>query len=76
MLYEVFAPLKTLYVTASGMGGFGQQEAPMITRRIRHNVIAVGDFITTADDSNPPLAPRVMQAAAMQADAVLTHILS
>ena len=76
MLYEIFAPFKALYVTASGMGGFGQHEAPMITRHIRHNVIAVGDFITTADNSNPPLAPRVMQAAALQADAVLTHILS
>ena len=76
MLYETFAPSKTLYVTASGMGGFGQHEAPMITRHIRHNVIAVGDFTSTVDNSNPPLAPRVMQAAALQADAVLTHILS
>lgn len=76
MLYETFAPSKKLYVTASGMGGFGQWETPMTIRRLRHNVIAVGDFTTTADATNPPLAPRVMQAAAMQADAVLTHILS
>lgn len=77
MLYEAFAASKALYVTASGLGGFGEAEtAPMMVRRPRVNVVAVGDFTTAADAAHPPLAPRVMQAAAMQADAVLAHILS
>lgn len=77
LLYETFSAIKELYVTASGMGGFGYaEEAPMRLRRPRKNVVIVGDFRTEADELHPPLAPRVMQAAAMQADAVLTHILS
>lgn len=77
MLYEMFTPLKELYVTASGLAGFGKDgEHPMRSRRLRPNVVAVGDFTTGVDKGHPPLAPRVVQAAAMQADAVLTHILS
>jgi len=74
-LYELFAPEKELYVTASGVAGFGD-DAMMIRRNPRPNVIAVGDFSRAVGTANPPLAPRVMQAAAMQADAVLAHILS
>lgn len=74
LLYEIFAPKKELYVTASGMGGFGG--AGMISRRPRPNVAAVGDFTSAVDGARPPLAPRVIQAAALQADAVLEHILS
>ena len=77
MLYEVFAPIKKLYVTASGLAGFGGSgERAMFCRRPRRNVAAVGDFFTVAADADPPLAPRVMQAAGMQADAVLNFILS
>ena len=75
MLYELFAPEKDLYVTASGMGGCGR-DAVMVCRRPRPNVAAVGDFSTAVGLGAPPLAPRVMQAAAMQADAVLDSILS
>lgn len=75
MLYELFAPEKALYVTASGMAGFGRETA-MVARRPRPNVTAVGDFARSVDAVHPPLAPRVMQAAAMQADAVLEYILS
>lgn len=75
MLYEVFAVSKEFYVTASGMCGFGN-DTPMRTRRPRANVACVGDFTTGFDAEHPPLAPRVMQAAAMQADAVLAHILA
>lgn len=75
LLYELFAQEKELYVTASGMAGFGR-DAVMITRRPRANVVAVGDFVNAVDAAHPPLAPRVMQAAALQADAVLAHILS
>lgn len=77
MLYEIFAPKKALYVAASGMGGTGEgEERSMISRRPRPNVVVVGDFFSAVDDSCPPLAPRVMQAAALQADAALAFILS
>ena len=77
MLYAVFAPVKALYVTASGLAGLGGEGgARMHIRRPRANVVAVGDFSRGVSDAHPPLAPRVMQAAAMQADAVLAHILS
>ena len=76
MLYALFAPEKGLYVTASGMAGTGfSEEHPMISRKIRSNVVAVGDFTSAVSDDAPPLAPRVMQAAALQADAVLSHLL-
>ena len=75
MLYELFAPDKDLYVTASGLAGFGK-EAAMVCRRPRPNVAAVGDFVSAVGPSLPPFAPRVVQAAAMQADAVLDYIVS
>lgn len=61
-------------VSASGMGGFG---GPAMQKRcFGDRLVCVGDFTTQVSASNPPLAPRVMQAAALQADAVLEFILS
>ena len=60
-------------VCASGLGGFGGP--PLASRRLGSRMVCVGDFTTEANEANPPLAPRVMQAAAMQADLVLEHIL-
>lgn len=68
-------------VSASGLGGIGglQEQGGKPTMRARclgPNFICVGDFSTASDAANPPLAPRVVQAAAMQADIVLDHILN
>lgn len=76
MLYEAFAGRVGLYVTASGLAGFGSAGGRAMTVRAGQGVVRVGDFSSAVDDANPPLAPRVMQAAALQADAVLEHILS
>ncbi|MDY0204227.1 MAG: sulfur carrier protein ThiS adenylyltransferase ThiF [Desulfovibrio desulfuricans] len=57
--------------SASGMGGFGG--APMGRRRLG-NLVLVGDF-TTDILMAPPLAPRVTEAAALLADAVLEMLL-
>ena len=65
--------MNVFFVCASGLGGYGK--APMQSRRIGPNMVCVGDFLTEANNQNPPLAPRVVQAAAMQADAVLAYIL-
>ena len=63
-------------IGASGMGGFGGYA---MTRRVLHNsgglLAVVGDFRSDVAQA-PPLAPRVMQCAAMQADAALEFILT
>ncbi len=81
------APLKALFVSlalragknvfaASGMGGFG---GLCMERRIQHTsrglLVTVGDFRSDVSQA-PPLAPRVIQCAAMQADAALEFILT
>ncbi len=60
-------------IAASGLGGYGLP--PMSVRRLGENFVCVGDFTTAADQAAPPLAPRVAQAAALQADAVLEKVL-
>jgi sulfur carrier protein ThiS adenylyltransferase len=47
----------------------------MGVKRLGASFICVGDFSSDVADGLPPLAPRVMQAAALQADAVLTILL-
>jgi sulfur carrier protein ThiS adenylyltransferase len=60
-------------VAASGIGGCGLE--PLALRRLGAKLVCVGDFATGVDEHTPPLAPRVTQAAAMQADAVLARLL-
>jgi sulfur carrier protein ThiS adenylyltransferase len=65
-------------VSASGLAGWGGP--PMQSHVLTHKdgsprLILVGDFSSAVSEVLPPLAPRVMQAAAMQADAVLEHVL-
>ena len=65
-------------VSASGLAGWG---GPPMRRHVLTDkdgsprLILVGDFTSAVSELLPPLAPRVMQAAAMQADAVLEYIL-
>ena len=58
--------------SASGMGGFGGK--PM-QKRVLGNLVLVGDFETDILEY-PPLAPRVTEAAALLADAMLEFILT
>ena len=58
--------------SASGMAGFG---GPAMRRRDLGLLTVVGDFVSDIAD-HPPLAPRVTQAAAMMADAVVEWVLS
>ena len=58
--------------SASGMAGFG---GPAMRRRDLGLLTVVGDFVSDIAD-RPPLAPRVTQAAAMMADAVVEWVLS
>lgn len=65
-------------VSASGLAGWGGP--PMRRHEIKardgtSRLILVGDFQSAACPERPVLAPRVMQAAAMQADAVIEYLL-
>lgn len=63
-------------ISASGMGGFGGYAMARQVRRMSGGLLAVvGDFRSDVSQL-PPLAPRVMQCAAMQADAALEFILT
>lgn len=63
-------------VSASGMGGFGGYAMARRVKRMSGGLLAVaGDFRSDVAQL-PPLAPRVMQCAAMQADAALEFILA
>ncbi len=64
---------KRFTVSASGIAGCGG--SPMQLRHMGKYLAIVGDFSSDVA-TLPPLAPRVMQAAAMQADAMLAHILT
>ncbi|MBR3880521.1 MAG: sulfur carrier protein ThiS adenylyltransferase ThiF [Mailhella sp.] len=66
---------KTL-ICGSGMGGFGgRQMTRRIMKRPRGLLVVVGDMQTDIAQC-PPLAPRVTQCAAMQADAAIEYILT
>ncbi len=62
------------FVTAaSGLAGWGG--GPLGKRRVGVRLVLVGDEAGDVDAHAPALAPKVMQAAALQADAVLEHVL-
>ena len=56
-------------ICAAGIAGFGNTDA-LVTRRFGRRVYVVGDGKSDTA-STPPFAPRVMVAAAKQADLVL-----
>ncbi len=60
-------------VCATGIAGYGNTDA-IVTRLMGANLYVVGDGQTGIDQC-PPLAPRVMVAAAKQADLVLQLVL-
>lgn len=60
-------------VSASGMAGWGG--APMTARRLGGRLVVVGDHTSEIGPGMPPLAPRVVMAAALEADAVLEMLL-
>ncbi|OAT81676.1 sulfur carrier protein ThiS adenylyltransferase ThiF [Desulfotomaculum copahuensis] len=63
-----------LLVAASGLAGWGGSDG-IVTRRIRDNFYLVGDMESEVSPLCPPMAPRVVIAAAKQADIVLSYFL-
>lgn len=74
MLAEVFFNAGPLYISASGLGGWGNSDA-ITVQRLNSRFYLVGDNVTEADETAPPCAPRVHIAAAKQADLVLAYAL-
>lgn len=72
-LVEALLRAGHVVVSASGMAGWGG--LPMTARRLGSRLTVVGDQLSEVTPERPPLAPRVVMAAALEADAVLCHIL-
>ena len=73
MLFESLAGAGKFVISASGMAGWGGPA--MHCRPFGKQAVVVGDGVHGVRQNLPVLAPRVMMAAAMQADQVLAHIL-
>ena len=74
MLMNVFWNSEKLYVSASGLAGWGHSD-DIVMRRLKKNVYLVGDRISAVSKTCPPCAPRVLVAAAKEADIVLSWVL-
>lgn len=75
MIAEAFARSGKLFVSASGLAGYGNSDAIMI-RKVNEHFFLVGDAVSEASASLPPCSPRVNIAAAKQADIVLSWALN
>jgi sulfur carrier protein ThiS adenylyltransferase len=76
MLCEAAAAINKPFITASGITGLGRAYGnDMGVRRLGKRIFCVGDAQPDSGDTATPFAPRVIQAAAMQANLVLQHIL-
>ena len=73
MVLEVLTRAGVFVVSASGIAGWGGPG--MRVRRFGDRAVVVGDGMSAVGPGLPPLAPRVMMAAAMQADQVLLRLL-
>jgi sulfur carrier protein ThiS adenylyltransferase len=72
---NLFLPTARLVVSASGIAGHGNSDR-IATRRVRENFFLIGDGVSGVDSDRRPLSPCVTIAAAKQADAVLSWVLS
>ena len=74
MIVSEFLNTEKLVVSVSGIGGYGDSDS-IVTRKIRENFYLIGDGSSEVDGEVKPYAPRVMVAAAKQANVVLAHVL-
>ena len=74
MIAEAYSQSGKLLVAASGLAGWGDKDRIKV-HRIHSRFFLVGDLTSGVEGGLPPLAPRVMIAAAKQADIVLGWVL-
>lgn len=73
LLVERYFRKKTFLVAASGIGGWGDADR-IVTTQIAPAFYVVGDGVTEANDTCPPMSAVVSVAAAKQADLVFTYV--
>ncbi|MBI4982094.1 MAG: sulfur carrier protein ThiS adenylyltransferase ThiF [Candidatus Omnitrophica bacterium] len=74
LMAEVFLGSGKLFVSASGMAGWGNSDAIRI-KKIKDSCFLVGDNCSEVAGLLPPCAPRVTIAAAKEADVILSWVL-
>lgn len=74
MLAETYMNSGRLYISASGLAGWGESDNVTI-RKIHELFYLVGDNISEASAALPPFAPKVNIAAAKEADIALSWVL-
>ena len=74
MIAEAYSRSGKLLVAASGLAGWGDNDRIKV-HRIHSRFYLIGDLTSGVEGELPPLAPRVMIAAAKQADIVLGWVL-
>lgn len=75
ILAETYANFARLYVSASGIAGWGDSDGIAI-RKINDNFYMVGDARSEVSEGLPPCSPRVSIAAAKEADIVLSWVIN
>jgi len=73
LLVERYLKKGRFLVAASGIGGWGDADR-IVTRKIGSAFYLVGDGVTEADESAPPMSAVVGIAAAKQADLVFSYV--
>jgi sulfur carrier protein ThiS adenylyltransferase len=74
LLIESYLASGKLLVAASGLAGFGNSDEIKV-HKIKDNFYLIGDLISAVSPKCPPLAPKVVIAAAKQADVILSYYL-
>jgi len=74
IMAETFLGSKKLFVSASGLAGWGNTDALRV-KKIKDNCFLIGDSYSEAGPALPPCAPRVAIAAAKEADVILSWVL-
>jgi sulfur carrier protein ThiS adenylyltransferase len=74
MIVSEFLNTEKLIVSVSGIGGYGDSDS-IVTKKIRENFYLIGDDSSEVGGEVKPYAPRVIVAAAKQADVVLSYML-
>lgn len=75
MIAEAWAGNASLFVSASGLAGYGNSEGIKI-KKVRDDFYIVGDGVSEATSQRPPYSPRVNIAAAKMADIILEWVLN
>ena len=74
MLTEAYMNSGKLYISASGVAGWGNSDNITI-RKIHDKFFLTGDSVSEASAALPPFAPKVSIAAAKEADIALSWVL-